>query len=407
MQFQDPIAAGTVLVRPALQSPDYETGVSGWAVKIDGTAEFSDLTIRSSDGSGATVVIENGRAEFTAANDWKIIIDPTRPDAPVIYFTDETDYVVGSINAAPNDRAALYVASGEMSDGVTDDWKWVQFLGETALGVQQMNSYRTRQSDQEAAVGGWVYLGDDIAQYGLADTETPSVQTIFQVTEGLFILDAGRVIVDARPSASSALRVTVDDPGHTGNLFLLQREGVGYFQVDKDGHAIAAGDVTALGTLIADDGLIVTDVDQGRGYRAFQARSTATAASATEQIALTQAGVSIASGRAYRLKVRGLAQNDTANTGVRVRIRKTNTAGQIWLDTFTITTPVGGANYQFNNEQVIRNDTGATIVTDLVMTYVRVAAGNAFLNAGNGLYIAFDVTDIGASADFPTAQPVT
>lgn len=46
MQFQDELAGGVVLVRPALQSPDYVPGVSGWAVKIDGSAEFNDITVR-------------------------------------------------------------------------------------------------------------------------------------------------------------------------------------------------------------------------------------------------------------------------------------------------------------------------------------------------------------------------
>lgn len=46
MQFQDDVAAGVVLVRPAIQSPDYLTGVSGWAIKIDGSAEFNNVVIR-------------------------------------------------------------------------------------------------------------------------------------------------------------------------------------------------------------------------------------------------------------------------------------------------------------------------------------------------------------------------
>lgn len=46
LTFTDPIVAGVVLVRPAIQSPNYVAGVSGWAVKIDGSAEFNNLTIR-------------------------------------------------------------------------------------------------------------------------------------------------------------------------------------------------------------------------------------------------------------------------------------------------------------------------------------------------------------------------
>lgn len=51
MEFQDELAGGVTLVRPALQSPDYATGVSGWAVKLDGSAEFNNVVIR-----GGTVV---------------------------------------------------------------------------------------------------------------------------------------------------------------------------------------------------------------------------------------------------------------------------------------------------------------------------------------------------------------
>lgn len=46
MRFEDDLAGGVVLVRPALQSPDYVAGVSGWAVKIDGSAEFNDIVVR-------------------------------------------------------------------------------------------------------------------------------------------------------------------------------------------------------------------------------------------------------------------------------------------------------------------------------------------------------------------------
>lgn len=46
MVFTNPIASGLVLVRPALQSPNYVPGVSGWAINRDGTAEFNGVTVR-------------------------------------------------------------------------------------------------------------------------------------------------------------------------------------------------------------------------------------------------------------------------------------------------------------------------------------------------------------------------
>uniref|UniRef100_UPI00366CBF4E hypothetical protein n=2 Tax=Bacillati TaxID=1783272 RepID=UPI00366CBF4E len=114
------------------------------------------------------------------------------------------------------------------------------------------------------------------------------------------------------------------------------------------------------------------------------------------------------SGRAYRVQVRGLAQAATAAAGVRVRVRKTNTSGAVWLDTFTVATPAASTNVQYVNQQVVTNTTGGTITTDLVMTWVTATGGgNSFLNAGAGLSTAFEVTDIGAASAFPGAQAIT
>ena len=46
MPFNNPIAGGDFLVRPAIKSPNFVTGVSGWSINRDGTAEFSQLTAR-------------------------------------------------------------------------------------------------------------------------------------------------------------------------------------------------------------------------------------------------------------------------------------------------------------------------------------------------------------------------
>lgn len=43
---QQPIAGGGALRYPFLESPDFQTGVSGWIIRIDGSAEFNNLTIR-------------------------------------------------------------------------------------------------------------------------------------------------------------------------------------------------------------------------------------------------------------------------------------------------------------------------------------------------------------------------
>lgn len=53
MPFSDPLVGGKTLIREAIQSPDYVTGVSGWSINRDGTVEFASGTFRG-DISGAT-----------------------------------------------------------------------------------------------------------------------------------------------------------------------------------------------------------------------------------------------------------------------------------------------------------------------------------------------------------------
>lgn len=55
LSFQDDILAGTTLVRAAINSPNYVQGSTGWAIKIDGSAEFNNVTIRGGAIVGGTL----------------------------------------------------------------------------------------------------------------------------------------------------------------------------------------------------------------------------------------------------------------------------------------------------------------------------------------------------------------
>lgn len=46
MPFKEVIAAGLFLVREALRSPNFKTGVSGWTINRDGSAEFNNVIVR-------------------------------------------------------------------------------------------------------------------------------------------------------------------------------------------------------------------------------------------------------------------------------------------------------------------------------------------------------------------------
>jgi hypothetical protein len=71
MPFTNPVVGGTTLIRPAVRSPGYVAGSSGWSINKDGSAEFNSVTIRGdaqSDnyvaGSSGWKLDHLGNAEF-------------------------------------------------------------------------------------------------------------------------------------------------------------------------------------------------------------------------------------------------------------------------------------------------------------------------------------------------------
>ena len=55
--FSDPITGGGILVQPEIRSPNFVTGVSGWIVRADGSAEFQSIIVPPSTG-GSTAFIQ-------------------------------------------------------------------------------------------------------------------------------------------------------------------------------------------------------------------------------------------------------------------------------------------------------------------------------------------------------------
>ena len=61
VQPGNPIVGGVALRRPAIRSPDYQVGVSGWTINQDGSAEFNNATFRGT----VQVVGANGSIKIT------------------------------------------------------------------------------------------------------------------------------------------------------------------------------------------------------------------------------------------------------------------------------------------------------------------------------------------------------
>lgn len=56
MPFANPIVGGNKLIRPAIQSPDFITGVQGWSINRNGTAEFTNLLLDGLDTTNLKVL---------------------------------------------------------------------------------------------------------------------------------------------------------------------------------------------------------------------------------------------------------------------------------------------------------------------------------------------------------------
>lgn len=56
----NPIVGGVALRRPAIQSPNFITGSTGWSINADGTAEFNNLSIRGTFNGSDFIINDTG-----------------------------------------------------------------------------------------------------------------------------------------------------------------------------------------------------------------------------------------------------------------------------------------------------------------------------------------------------------
>ena len=56
----NPIVGGTVLRIPAIESPGFVSGSTGWIIKSDGSAEFNNVVIRGSTTTQGVILLYNG-----------------------------------------------------------------------------------------------------------------------------------------------------------------------------------------------------------------------------------------------------------------------------------------------------------------------------------------------------------
>lgn len=120
VEFGNPIIGLEELIRSAIRSQDYETGVSGWRIARDGTAEFASIFIRGS-GVGDIIIIGpigEPQVHIGSAANFGYIEFPT--NGPVENFVARIISARGNADAV-NEYASMQIGGPSVDGaGATD-----------------------------------------------------------------------------------------------------------------------------------------------------------------------------------------------------------------------------------------------------------------------------------------------
>jgi hypothetical protein len=149
MPFGNPVVGGSVLIRPAIQSPNYSAGVAGWTINADGSAEFNDVVLRGellvSDADGSYVRIYDQSPGTGASIDMKPADNASIGTiTPASAFTDTAvslpNKAVFLFVTGPSFSAitAAEISLSSQTDGVTNESRFdatAKNIGLTATGT--------------------------------------------------------------------------------------------------------------------------------------------------------------------------------------------------------------------------------------------------------------------------------
>lgn len=258
IEFENPLTAGTVLVREQVQSQDYVPGVSGWVIRADGSAEFFNVFIRGSATDPAIVVGPD--------NEPQVVIYNTGVNGVVEFPTNDADESsparLGSVvynQGGPTERIALEIqgpaldvddnrlilqlntaradsstpANIQVFDGVTQNL--VLFMDNNRVQVNEALQVTPEDNDTNIPL-----FVDGLPPGGT------SIATIRRDGSNVLnIPNEGNLQVSPTvASAASALFVNAP-AAHTGRIIRGQLNGADRFTVEPNGDTAVAGSLTA------------------------------------------------------------------------------------------------------------------------------------------------------------------
>jgi len=241
MGFDNPVVGGTALRIPAIQSPNYAAGSAGWIIKIDGSAEFNNLTVRG-EFLGTNFIINSsgiflysatpaagkligswanaaGTDAYTNAYPAGIAVGLNTKPQVHISSNASTGYMELPTNRAIENTIANILASVGNS-GAANEYATLQLHGPSVTGATDAASIQLNSQNND---------GTSEANYRLA-TGTGALT----MDQDVMTLTGPRLAAFPDASASSALFVNTDS-GYTGNMARFQLNAADRFTVDNDG----------------------------------------------------------------------------------------------------------------------------------------------------------------------------
>jgi hypothetical protein len=349
MGFENPVVGGTALRIPAIQSPNYDPGLAGWIIKINGDAEFNNLTIRGQ------------------------------------FFG--TDFIINS--------SGIFFYSGTPAAGNMTG-SWAQTAGSDAFGNAYPAGIKVYSATGSAVLspvdgsflstgssGATVRIGDGELDFKASPTDN-STATLIQNFGGPLL---GSLAVSGgtqNASDNAAYAALVTKAAGTDPQFLVRADAGGQLSVMND------------------------TIDQGRGIQAQVSITANVTPITTETVLMTIPSMVYKNGRAYRVTLWGLAASTTASTFFLFQLRKgaATIAGTVYKGQMRLPTlSTASTNNAVPLTVVLVNTSGADITTAVTWT--------ATCNAGTGTFAASagnvahaTVEDVGLAAQWP-GQPIS
>jgi hypothetical protein len=160
MTFQNPATGGVTLVQPAIESPDYSPGVSGWHIDVDGSAEFNDLSLRGTFSGTNYVINDKGIFFYSGPPAAGNLVGSWAQTDGIDDYTNQ--YIAGITVVGPNGTSQLSSDDGFikstgssgtvlfMADGALK-WTWPGTASQAGLFINTAHGSMTWSSGKGAA----------------------------------------------------------------------------------------------------------------------------------------------------------------------------------------------------------------------------------------------------------------